>query len=340
MDFLSLKALLREFVPVLVVVALVALIQWRLSAGAGQDKGRRYQGQLLGLMVWVSGVVALILVYPMDNDTQNQLLTLLGLLLTAIITLSSTTVAGNAIAGLMLRIQHNFAPGDFLQVDDKLGRVTELDLFHTEIQTEDRDLMTLPNLYLVSKPVKVVHSSGTVISASVSLGYEYSHHRIESLLLAAAQEAGLEDPFVYVTELGDFSVTYRVAGLLREVKQLLSSRSQLRRAMLDNLHGDNIEIVSPSFMNQRTLGDRTFIAPVASSLAQEKLPEEVMFDKAEKAQQLEELKETFQELAQNIEDLKARDSGTDQAGLERKQRRLQAIKRTIEFYSQKQGETK
>jgi small conductance mechanosensitive channel len=34
----------------------------------------------------------------------------------------------------------------------------------------------------------------------------------------AARSAGLEAPFVLILELGDFSVTYRVAGFLAERK--------------------------------------------------------------------------------------------------------------------------
>ena len=47
--------------------------------------------------------------------------------------------------------------------DTLFGRVTERGLFHTEIQTEDRDLVTLPNLYLVTNPVKVVRTFLTVL---------------------------------------------------------------------------------------------------------------------------------------------------------------------------------
>lgn len=49
--------------------------------------------------------------------------------------------------------------------------------------------------------------------------------RVYDLLLQAAGETRLKEPFVQVLELGDFSVTYRVAGLLSEVKQVISTRS-------------------------------------------------------------------------------------------------------------------
>jgi small-conductance mechanosensitive channel len=253
-------------------------------------------------------LVAVILTLPIGESSRNQLLSLLGLLVTAAIALSSTTFVGNAMAGLMLRAVRNFAPGDMLRVGEHFGRVTERHLLHTEIQTEDRDLMTLPNLYLVTKPVQVVSVSGTVVAATVSLGYDIPRARIEELLLAAATRAELEEPFVQVCSLGDFSVTYRVAGFLPDVRLLLTTRSRLHAFMLDALHGGGIEIVSPNFMNQRVLAaDRLFIPeagppPIPRPAAT--APEDKIFDKAEKAAEKTRVREALLAADQRIEQLK------------------------------------
>ncbi len=301
-------------------------------------RGSRYGNQIISLFVGILGLISVILVLPVNDNLRGQLLTLLGLLLTAIITLSSTTVAANAMAGFMLHTLKKFRPGDFICVGEHFGRVTEQDLFHTEIQTEDRDLTTLPNTYLVNNPYKVVHASGTIVSASVSLGYDVDQRFIEKLLKEAALESGLEEPFVYVTELADFSAHYRVCGFLKEVKQLISVRSELRRKMLDHLHSGGIEIVSPNFMNQRVLEKNKFIPPVRSHEHEEsdRLPEETVFDKAEKAQQIELLKDTYAELKQEVAALDEKLSNTKDESreqlakeVERKTRRLQAIKKVI-----------
>jgi hypothetical protein len=186
--------------------------------------------------------------------------------------------------------------------------VTERGLFHTEIQTEERDLTTLPNLFLVSHPFTVTRSSGTIISATVSLGYDTSHEMIEKLLLEAALGAKLTDPFVHVMELGDYSVTYRVAGFLSDVKLLLSTRSKLRAKMLTTLHEAGIEIVSPSFMNQRQMDHAMRVLPAPKppgpyrTLDEEPdtKPESLIFDKADAAAQMEELKERRESLREEI----------------------------------------
>ncbi len=252
------------------------------------------RAQLLVTLAVGIAVVGVILALPIENNLRNSLLQLFGLLVTAVIGLSATTHVSNAFAGLMLRSRRAFRPGDFIRFDTHFGRVTDMGLFHTEVQTEDRDLTTVPNLLLVSSPVTVVRATGTVISATVSLGYDVDHRSAEVALLAAGLEADLVDPFVHIVELGDYSISYRLAGLLESPKTLLSSRSRLRTAMIDALHGAEIEIVSPTFMNQRQVAsDEPFIPDIGppATTADQVDAEAVMFDKADMAESVERLRD-------------------------------------------------
>ena len=253
------------------------------------------------------GLVLILLALPLEKETHKDLFQLLALLITAVITLSSTTFVSNAMAGFMLRGMQSFRLGDFLRVEPQFGRVTERGLFHTEIQTEERDLTTLPNLFLVSHPFTVIRSSGTIVSATVSLGYDTSHQIIEPLLLEAALAAKLSDPFVHVMELGDYSAAYRVAGFLSDVKHLITTRSKLRTKMLTTLHEAEVEIVSPSFMNQRQMDQAIRVLPTQKPGPYRTFDEEpdtkveaLIFDKADAVAQLEELKERREALGEEI----------------------------------------
>lgn len=246
----SVLGIIQPAVPLLAVLALVFaglfLVRYILEKRLGSVPDASMRIQLVMLALSLAGLLAVITVVPVSETLRGHLLSLVGILLSASIALSATTFLGNAMAGVLLRIIGNFKTGDFVRVGEHFGRVSERGLFHTEIQTEDRDLTTLPNLLLVSSPLKVVRSSGTIVSAEVSLGYEIPRDHIEQLLREAAKTAGLEEPFVRIVELGDFSVTYRAAGLLTDVKKVISSGSLLRGAVMDELHGAGIEIVSPT----------------------------------------------------------------------------------------------
>lgn len=256
--------------------------------------------QVLLLLSTAAGILFVIFMLPITETSRGQVLSLLGIVITAVIALSSTTFVANIMAGLMLRAVNSFNPGDFIRCQEMFGRVTERGLFHTEIQTEDRDLATVPNLFLVNNPVTVVHDSGTIISATLSLGYDISHRRVEELLLKAAEDADLNDPFVLVGELGDFSVSYRIGGFSQEVSKLLTAKSNLRKKILSVLHRHGVEIVSPNFMNQRVLPDGKQMIPKIYREEPVTEPgstaEELIFDKADSAAERESLKQEKQNL--------------------------------------------
>ena len=301
--------------------------------------GKRLRNQLVMAALTFVGLLVIIMVLPIGDTSRGQLLSLLGILLSAAIALSATTFVGNAMAGLMLRGTRSFRGGDFLQIGEHFGRVSERGLFHLELQTEDRDLLTLPNLYLVTQPYRVVRASGTIVAATVSLGYDVPRARVAKLLAAAAGEAGLEEPFVQVRELGDFAVTYRVAGLLTEVKNLISARSLLLEKALDELHRGGVEIVSPNFMNTRAVADgKTFIPPAeeasAAGDAGAVTVETVAFDKAEEAEKLDQHREAHEQLGKELkeieEKLKAAAGDAERRRLEGERDRLAAERERLE----------
>ena len=259
------------------------------------------------IVATVVAIIVVLLVLPFDDETQGQLISLFGLVLTAIVALASTNFASNAMSGLMLRAVGSFQTGDFIRVDTHFGRVTEKSLLHTEIQTEDRDLITLPNLYLINHPLRVVRSSGTLVSCDVSLGYDVHRRKVSSLLREAAEAAELEEPFVQITALGDFSVNYRVSGFLRDVESLVSRRTTLRARVLDRLHEGGVEIVSPSFMNQRPAPSDHPVMPARYYGGEDDHidgAEKLMFDKAELASRLERLRAQREQLATELQELK------------------------------------
>ena len=263
---------------------------------------------VLQLIFWGAGlavVVALVVALPLEAGVRGQILSLIGVVLTAIIALSSTTFVSNAMAGIMLQATRPFKPGDFILVNGVFGRVTRRSLVSTRIQTETRDFTNLPNLLLVTQPVTVQHREGTIIQADVSLGYDVHHSLAKRELLKAAENAVLADPYVLVAELLDHAVVYRAAGFLEDVVNPLTARSQLRQKMLDALHGAGIEIASPNIVAQRqqsgdtqTLPEEIVSRPTRSPAQK---PDTKIFDSAHAAANTEALREQIRELKTEID---------------------------------------
>ena len=253
------------------------------------------------------GILIFILALPIDKSLKGQILGFLGIVISAGIALSSTTVLGNLIAGIMNNSMNRFRNGDLIKIGDFHGRVIKKSIFHTEIQLEDSNFITVPNLHIANNPVKLIRKTNTVISTSVSMGYNISHDKIEGVLKDAAFAAGLSDPYVYITNLGDFSVVYKIHGFLAESDKYFSTRSLLNAKVMDKLHEEKIEIVSPTFMNQRRVDDQNFIPDHVvekTNSVDEKSPEDLIFDEAIKSEKLEIKRDFLKELDKKQEVLK------------------------------------
>ncbi|MBD3667442.1 MAG: mechanosensitive ion channel, partial [Kangiella sp.] len=252
-------------------------------------------------------IVIFVLVLPIKDSLKNQIIGLIGIVLSASIALSSATFLGNIMAGIWLRSVRNFRLGDFIEVQGMFGRVSGRGLLHTELQDRERDLITLPNLFLATNPVTVMHSDGTIISTEVSLGYDIDHKTIEPLLLEAAENAELDKPFVYIEKLLDHAIVYKVHGLATDINTLLSSRSKLNACVLDSLHQAGVEIVSPSFRNQRMVDEITYIPKASKGKTKTKKsdngePESVVFDKANKAEQVDQTRQQIEKLEDTVDE--------------------------------------
>jgi len=313
---------LPSTVTALAVLLCLWLVNWTFLKGPIKwERDHTLFRQVTIILLSIAGLLLVILLAPLSEVTRGQVLSLLGIVITAVIALSSTTFVSNTMAGFMLRLVRNFRTGDFIRVGDQFGRVTERGLLHTEIQTEDRDLTTFPNIHLITNPVTVVRSSGTLINTSLSLGYDVSQSRVKELLQAAAGKMGLKDPFVHVI------------GFLVDVKTLLSARSELKSQVLDALHDGGIEIVSPNFMNQRVLDPQHPIIPQKNvkraEVGPKMTPEEIMFDKAENAESEEQLRLLAEELNRQVEEARKTETDTSslELGLAKVQKRLEGMKK-------------
>jgi small-conductance mechanosensitive channel len=300
------------------------------------------------LLVFV-GVIVFILSLPIDQTIKGQILSFLGIIISAGIALSSTTILGNLIAGIMNNSMKRFSSGDLIKIGDLQGRVMKKSVFHTEIQLEDSNFVTIPNLYIATHPVKLTRKTKTVISSTVSLGYEIPRLKVEEALKEAAEATGLSDPYLYITELGDYSVTYRIHGFLEDSSKFFSTSSLLNAHVLDKLHGHGIEIVSPTFMNQRRVDDVQFMPQMLVSEEPPQdtsAPEDLIFDEAIKSEEIEKKRAVLKDLEVRRGALKEKLKGTGdkveseklQAALDRLNGLQERIERNIEEQTDRKKE--
>ncbi|MAD74602.1 MAG: mechanosensitive ion channel protein MscS [Rheinheimera sp.] len=337
----SVTETLSLFLPLLLTSVVVAALLWLahlllIKRHKTEGNEKLFPKQLTMLILTVVGIIAIALSLPVSDSTRNQVIGSIGLVISGVFAFSSSTIFSNIMAGTMLRVTMPFRTGDFIQVSDFFGRVVERGLLDTEIQTENRELVSLPNTFLVNHPICVTRSSGCIVSTTLSLGYDVHNADVETLLLQAATNSELSDPFVQILELGNYAITYKVSGMLTDVKSLLTARSSLRRQVVDALHDAGVEIMSPSFMNQRKIADDGKVVPAQRATrgsTPETVAEDVVFDKAEEAAQREDSKDQLLvKIAACEETLKTVDNehkGQIQNQLKMLQDQLKVVDQTI-----------
>lgn len=292
----------------LIIVGIPFFIFKRLK---NREKLPIYQAfYFFGILFCVAG---LILSFPpgllgefKENDSSIQIkvavIGFLGVIISGTIALSASSFLGNAFAGLMLRTIRKFRTNDFIRINNFYGAVTERNLFHVEIQTEKRGLVTLPNLYVITNPIEVFPRENRIISAEVELRYDISRNLAAAYLKEAARLAELERPYVYILSLNGQSISYQINGFLPEDKSklALTYRSSLHAMILDVFQQHRIQVVTPDIATQIDPGEKVFIPPQVKLPKQLSnstyIPEEMIFEKAIKAENREDLKERLEQL--------------------------------------------
>ncbi len=107
----------------------------------------------------------------------------------------------------------------------------------------------------------------------------------------------------------------------------------LAGAVLDVLHGHGVEVMSPTIMNQRPVAaDAQFIPapPVAVPEPDDRRkPEELIFDKAERAEFIEghrlRLQDEIAKLEERLREAQGEERGAVQGDLDRRRKQLAAL---------------
>ena len=103
-------------------------------------------------------------------------------------------------------------------------------------------------------------------------------------------------------------MTYRVAGKLSEVDELLSRRARLRRRILDELHERGIDIMSPHFHSvlQRRAAESVIPEETGGERQSHRPPEAVAVDKADRAKEITERREALSKMEEKMVELAGR----------------------------------
>ena len=182
-----------------------------------------------------------------------------------IVSLGSSTVIGNIIAGLVITYMRPFKLGDRIKLNDTTGNVIEKTPLVTRIRTPKNEVVTIPNSFIMSSHTVNFSQSardyGLIIHSEVSVGYDIPWRKTHQLLVEAALNTpGVVDdprPFVLETSLQDYYPVYQVNAYIKDANQLAQVYSDLHQNIQDRFNEEGIEIMSPHYIATRDGSETT-----------------------------------------------------------------------------------
>lgn len=160
---------------------------------------------------------------------------------------------GNIIAGLVLTSWKPYDVGDRVEVGNGVyGDVTEFDILFTKIKTVKQEVISVPNLSVLTNKIMNYSSlDACVVHSRIAVAYDYDRRTVENLLLEAATitEDILSEPkpYVLVPELTNFYVVYEINAYTDKPNRLATIYSNLHKNILDVFDEAQIPLLTPSF---------------------------------------------------------------------------------------------
>lgn len=206
------------------------------------------------------------MIYPYLPGSNSGVFQGISVFVGLIISLGSSTVIGNIIAGLVITYMRPFKLGDRIKLNETTGNVIEKTPFVTRIRTPKNEVVTIPNSFIMSSHTTNYSASarqyGLIIHSTVTIGYDAPWRQVHQLLIDAAKVTpGVlpePEPFVLETELSDFYPCYQINAFIRDADQLARIYSDLHQNIQDKFNEAGVEIMSPHYRAERN-GDASTI---------------------------------------------------------------------------------
>lgn len=199
------------------------------------------------------------MIYPYLPGANSGVFQGISVFVGLIVSLGSSTVIGNIIAGLVITYMRPYKLGDRIKLNDTVGNVIEKTPFVTRLKTPKNEVVTIPNSFIMSSHTVNYSASarqyGLIIHTTVTIGYDAPWRQVHQLLINAARiTPGILEqpkPFVLETELSDYYPCYQINAYVKDVDRLGEIYSRLHQNIQDIFNEAGVEIMSPHYIAHR-----------------------------------------------------------------------------------------
>ncbi len=171
----------------------------------------RFAANIARYTLLAAAVLSCLGVFGIQTASFAAVLAALGLA----IGLALQGTLGNFASGAMLLIFRPFKVGDVINAAGVIGKVTELELFTTELTTADNRRLIIPNGKIFGDTIEnITHHPTRRVEIPVGVSYSADLKQCREVLVkaAGAVEGVLTDPAptAFLNDLGDSSINWKV----------------------------------------------------------------------------------------------------------------------------------
>ncbi|MBR4645240.1 MAG: mechanosensitive ion channel [Bacteroidaceae bacterium] len=200
-----------------------------------------------------------VMIWPLLPSSDSQVFQGVSVFIGIVVSLGSTAIIGNLMAGLVMTYMRPFHIGDYIKVGDTVGEVIEKTVFVTRIRTRKNEVVTIQNSSLMGSQTSnftvAARNFGIIVHTKVTIGYDVPWQKIKEIMESAALATpGVKHkphPFMMITALDDFYVEYEINAYTDDAVKLPAVYSALHANLLKRFFEESVEIMSPHIFARR-----------------------------------------------------------------------------------------
>ena len=201
----------------------------------------------------------LVMIWPLLPNHDSKIFQGVSVFIGIVVSLGSTSIIGNTMAGLVLTYMRPFHIGDYIKVGETEGEVIEKTTLVTRIRTRKNEVVTIQNSNLLGSQTSnftvAARNYGLIVHTKVTIGYDVPWQKVKDIMESAALETkGIKRqprPFLRITSLDDSFVEYEINGFTNNATELPRIYSELHQNLLRRFFEEGVEIMSPHIYARR-----------------------------------------------------------------------------------------
>lgn len=154
---------------------------------------------------------------------------------------------GNLVAGLTIIFTKPYRVGEYIELLNVYGQVTDIELFSTKLLHSDRSIVTIPNRKIIGE---ILHNYGTIRQLGLTVGVAYGADLSQALSVINGIVQGnprvLKEPapVIGITTLGESSINISIQPWV-QVENYGPAQLELYQAIVEQFRERKIDIPFP-----------------------------------------------------------------------------------------------